>query len=43
MRKSGKRERRTFWKKSFGWDGKELGQSFGMVSGGEVVWAGGFR
>lgn len=40
MRKSGKRERR---KNSFGWDGQELGQSFGKVNGGVVVEAGGFR
>lgn len=26
MRKNGKRERLTFWKKSFGWEGQELGQ-----------------
>lgn len=42
MRKNGKRER-LFWKKCFGWEGQELGQSFGKVDGGEVVGAGGFR
>lgn len=43
MRKNGKSERWTFWKKSFGWGGQELRQGFGKVNGAEVVWAGGFR